>query len=64
VHGAIGISAAFPLHRVTRRLHALRMAHGSESYWAARLGTARLVSNAAGSLDFVRAIEPATGSRG
>jgi hypothetical protein len=63
VHGAIGITAEFPLHRVTRRLHALRMAHGGESYWAERLGAARLQSNAAGSLEFVRGLDPDARSR-
>jgi len=42
VHGAIGITAEFPLHRVTGRMHTLRMAHGAEGYWNARLGAARL----------------------
>jgi acyl-CoA dehydrogenase len=56
VHGAIGITAEFPLHRITARMHALRMAHGAESYWNARLGQARLASGAGNSLDFVRAI--------
>jgi acyl-CoA dehydrogenase len=56
VHGAIGITADFPLHRITARMHALRMAHGAESYWNARLGQARLAFSAGNSLDFVRAI--------
>jgi acyl-CoA dehydrogenase len=55
VHGAIGITAEFPLHRYTARLHALRMAHGSESYWNARLGATRLTVEG-NSLDFVRTI--------
>lgn len=63
VHGAIGITAEFPLHRVTRRLHALRMAHGGESYWAERLGEARLAGTVTGSLDFVRAIDAELGPR-
>jgi acyl-CoA dehydrogenase len=54
VHGAIGITAEFPLHRYTARLHALRMAHGSEGYWNARLGAARLEFEGP-SLDFLRA---------
>jgi acyl-CoA dehydrogenase len=56
VHGAIGITAEFPLHRITARMHALRMAHGAESYWNARLGQARLAFSTGNSLDFVRAI--------
>ena len=54
VHGAIGITAEFPLHRITARLHALRMAHGAESYWNRQLGRARLASPLVNSLDFVR----------
>ena len=38
VHGAIAISQEFPLHRLTRKLHLLRLVHGGESYWARRLG--------------------------
>jgi acyl-CoA dehydrogenase len=38
VHGAIGVSEEFPLHRLTRRLHQGRMAHGGEAYWARKLG--------------------------
>jgi acyl-CoA dehydrogenase len=60
VHGAIGITQEFPLHRVTGRLHALRSAHGSESYWAERLGEARLANNARDSLAFIRDTVSAT----
>lgn len=56
VHGAIGITAEFPLARVTGRLHALRMAHGSEGWWAGVLGSARLEAGG-DSLDFVRGLE-------
>jgi alkylation response protein AidB-like acyl-CoA dehydrogenase len=38
VHGAIGVSEEHSLHRHTRRLRAWRLAHGGESWWAARLG--------------------------
>jgi alkylation response protein AidB-like acyl-CoA dehydrogenase len=55
VHGAIGIAAEFPLHRYTARLHALRMAHGAESFWNSQLGAARLRGDGGNSLDFVRA---------
>lgn len=55
VHGAIGITREFPLHRVTARLHALRIANGAESYWNERLGQARLDDAARTSLDFIRA---------
>jgi alkylation response protein AidB-like acyl-CoA dehydrogenase len=56
VHGAIGITAEVPLHRYTARLHALRMSHGSESYWNARLGAARLNRQDGNSLDFIRSV--------
>lgn len=38
VHGAIGVSQEYPLHRFTRRLHKARLAHGGEAYWARALG--------------------------
>jgi acyl-CoA dehydrogenase len=38
VHGAMGISAEHPLHHLTRRLRALRLAHGGDGWWARRLG--------------------------
>lgn len=38
VHGAIGVSEEYGLHHHTRRLRALSMAHGGESWWAAKLG--------------------------
>jgi len=38
VHGAIGISEEFGLHRFTRALHRWRGEHGGESYWARQLG--------------------------
>ena len=56
VHGAVGITAEFPLHRFTARLHALRMAHGAESYWNARLGSARLSADQS-SLEFVQTLQ-------
>ena len=53
VHGAIGISEEHDLQLFTRRLHAWRLADGSESYWNRKLGALRLASDA-GSVDFVR----------
>ena len=53
-HGAIGISEEYDLQLFTRRLHAWRLADGSEGYWAAQLGTARLGSEQ-GCVDWVRA---------
>lgn len=53
VHGAIGISEEHDLQLFTRRLHAWRLADGSESYWNRLLGDIRLDA-AADSVDFVR----------
>lgn len=52
VHGAIGITEEFDLQRYTRRLHALRLAHGSEGYWA-NIGKARLQSDRQSSVEFI-----------
>jgi acyl-CoA dehydrogenase len=54
VHGAIGITQEFDLQLLTRRLHAWRVAAGSESYWNARIGAALLASPHASLPDFVR----------
>jgi acyl-CoA dehydrogenase len=54
VHGAIGISEEYDLQLLTRRLHEWRLADGSESYWHAVLGTARLADPAT-SVDWVQA---------
>jgi acyl-CoA dehydrogenase len=56
VHGAIGISEAYDLCLYTRRLSEWRNAHGSEGYWAAQLGTARLASPAIMTVDYIRAL--------
>ncbi|GJG97261.1 acyl-CoA dehydrogenase [Cupriavidus pauculus] len=40
VHGAIGVTAEYDLQLYTRRLHAWRMADGSERYWARQIGQA------------------------
>ena len=53
VHGAIGIAAEYDVQILTRRLHEWRLADGSEGYWAAVLGTARLQS-AQTTVDWVR----------
>ena len=55
VHGAMGISAEFDLQLLTKRLHALRLADGAETYWAERLGSLRLAADLS-SLDFIRTI--------
>ena len=56
VHGAIGISEAHDLHLYTRRLHEWRAVHGSESYWAHRLGHARLSVPDVTSVDYIRGL--------
>jgi hypothetical protein len=38
VHGAIGVSEEYSLHRYTRRLRELAMVHGGESIWSRSLG--------------------------
>lgn len=53
VHGAIGISEEYDLQLLTRRLHEWRLADGSEGYWSAQLGQARLASSVR-SIDWVR----------
>lgn len=54
VIGAIGISAEHDLQLYTRRLHAMRLAHGSESHWQRVLGALRLASDAP-CVDWLRA---------
>jgi alkylation response protein AidB-like acyl-CoA dehydrogenase len=47
LHGAIGITEEYDLQLYTRRLHAWRIAHGSEAYWNRRVGDALLASGQA-----------------
>lgn len=54
VHGAIGISEEYDLQLYTRRLRELRIADGSERYWAALLGKSRLAKASENSVDFIR----------
>jgi acyl-CoA dehydrogenase len=54
IHGAIGISEEYDLQLLTRRLHEWRGADGSEGYWNAQLGAARLAEPVC-SVDWVRA---------
>lgn len=56
IHGAIGITEEFDLQLYTRRMHALRLADGSESYWAGILGKTRLEASTLSSIDFIRAL--------
>lgn len=58
VHGAIGITAEYDLQLYTRRLHAWRVADGSEQYWAREIGRAACeadVDGQAGAVDIIRA---------
>ncbi len=53
VHGAIGITAEYDLQCYTRRLHAWRMADGSERYWAREIGAVACQSDG-GAVDLMR----------
>lgn len=54
VHGAMGITAEYPLHLWTRRLHEWRIDFGAETYWHRRIGAALLDRpDGGGALDFV-----------
>lgn len=53
VHGAIGITAEYDLQLLTRRLHAWRMADGSERYWAGEIGAAAC-NDGGGAVDLIR----------
>lgn len=54
VHGAIGVSSEHDLQLYTRRLCDWRLAEGSESFWAQRVGQGLLESAETRSSDFVR----------
>ncbi len=54
VHGAIGITEEYTLQLYTRRLHAWRMADGSERWWARVLGEDVLTRRDAGAVEIVR----------
>jgi alkylation response protein AidB-like acyl-CoA dehydrogenase len=53
VHGAIGITAEYDLHLWTERLYEWRSAAGSESYWASKMGAARLAQARQNSVEFI-----------
>jgi acyl-CoA dehydrogenase len=59
VHGAIGISEEYDLQLLTRRMHAWRLADGSESYWAGVLGKLRLARADAPTSEFITTPEAA-----
>ena len=50
VHGAMGITQAFDLQLYTRRIRALRLNAGSESYWARILGQERMLDSTTASV--------------
>jgi acyl-CoA dehydrogenase len=54
IHGAIGVTAEFDLQLYTRRLKQWQLAYGSEAYWGARLGKARIAEKVDTSADFLR----------
>jgi len=56
VHGAIGITEEYDLQLYTRRLHAWRLAHGSETYWHGVVGKALMEQGQDGAAAFVRAL--------
>ncbi|GAA4548454.1 acyl-CoA dehydrogenase family protein [Pseudonocardia xishanensis] len=58
LHGAMGITQEYPLHRLTRRLWAWRDTDGTESEWSARLGTLCLDGGEAVLWDVVTASVP------
>jgi acyl-CoA dehydrogenase len=56
VHGAIGISHEHDLQLHTRRLRRWQQSFGSETFWARRLGTARIADRSYSTVDFLRAL--------
>lgn len=54
IHGAIGATEEFDLQLYTRRIKLWQLAFGSESYWGARLGKARIASGLDLTSDFLR----------
>jgi len=54
VHGAIGITEEYDLQIYTRRLHAWRLADGSQAYWARVVGEAVCGQPETGVVDMAR----------
>ncbi|WP_322012414.1 acyl-CoA dehydrogenase family protein [Paraburkholderia sp. J12] len=54
VHGAIGVTEEYDLQLNTRRLHAWRIAHGSEAHWHEVIGQALLAARSSTISHFVR----------
>ncbi|HLT77384.1 MAG TPA: acyl-CoA dehydrogenase family protein [Ferrovibrio sp.] len=61
LHGAIGVTAEFPLHHVTRQLWAWRDEFGNEAFWNRRLGRVALNRPADDLWAFVTALETGEG---
>jgi len=59
VHGAIGVTEEYDLQLFTRRLHAWRAAHGSETHWHRVIGRTLLAAPGARTADFVRGLQAA-----
>ncbi|AGW93179.1 acyl-CoA dehydrogenase family protein [Cupriavidus sp. DF5525] len=60
VHGAIGITEEYDLQLYTRRMHAWRVADGSERWWSRVLGAAVCASEGRNAVELVRSwSEPA-----
>lgn len=57
VHGAIGVTEEYDLQLSTRRLHAWRKAHGSETYWHRIVGQTLLNEAGTPIVDFVRQLQ-------
>ncbi len=55
VHGAMGITAEYPLQIHTRRLHEGETDYGSAQYWNRQMGEAVMASTSGSVLDFVLA---------
>lgn len=54
IHGAIGATEEFDLQLYTRRIKQWQLAYGSETFWGARLGQARIASGLDLTSDFLR----------
>lgn len=54
IHGAIGVTAEFDLQLYTRRIKQWQLAFGSESFWGARLGKARIAAGLETTADYLR----------
>jgi acyl-CoA dehydrogenase len=58
IHGAIGVTAEYPLHPYTRRLLSWRDEYGAEPRWEAELGAALLAAGSPAAWDTITATRP------